>query len=323
MNNNVKGITPDMVAALTEMATEFKQMKGKYLEQGKVIDMLKEELKKQNHDLQCLDCASFSNIYQDKIVFPKTENPLVSILIPVYNEYKYTKTCLYSILQNTKNIDYEVIVADDNSYDETENILNDVENIQLSKNSINVGFLKNVNVSSQMAKGKYLCLLNNDTIPLEGWLDNLVQTLETQSDVGVVGAKYLYPNGLIQEAGSGMNCEGKPNWYGSNCKRDDEKFNIEREVDYCSGCGILIRKDAWDKVGGFDEKYAPAYYEDPDLSFTFKYKLGLKTLYQPKSEIIHFHNMSYRHTHYDSTSSHLKFCIKWQKELAQECYRHD
>lgn len=246
---------------------------------------------------------------------------MVSIIIPVYNQYRYTKACLYQVLKTVKDINYEVIIADDNSSDDTQNILNEIENITVSRNDENLGFLRNVNNASKYAKGKYICLLNNDTLPKNDWLKYLLETIETNEDVGIVGGKFLYPNGLIQEAGSKMTSNGLPCWYGHSKNADDPEFNQEREVDYCSGCGILVRKSAWDKTGGFDEQLAPAFYEDPDLAFTFKYKFGLKTFYQPKAEIIHFHNVSYQFSTHTSHGNRVVFCKKWEKELQQDIYK--
>lgn len=291
------------------------------VKQANFINLLKQELNARTYALECLSLISFKDIYKEKIIFPKNDNPLVSIIIPVYNQYRYTKACLYQILKSVKDISYEIIIADDNSTDETTNILNEVENITVSRNDTNLGFLLNVNKASKLAKGKYICLLNNDTLPKDDWLKHLVQTMDSNDDVGIVGAKFLLPNGLIQEAGSKISSTGQPYWYGHMQKADDPEFNQEKEVDYCSGCGLLIRKSAWDKAGGFDEQLAPAFYEDPDLSFTFKYKFGLKTMYQPKAEITHFHNISYQFSTHTSHENRVVFCKKWEKELQQDIYK--
>lgn len=257
-----------------------------------------------------------NEILENKIIFPKVKNPLVSIIIPVFNQYEYTKNCLRSILENTNNINYEIVIGDNHSTDETVNILSDIGNITVIRNDSNLGFLKNVNNAAKYAKGKYLCMLNNDTIVQKDWLKHLLETIESSDDIGIVGAKLLYPDGKIQEAGCLVNPEGFIIMFGNGHNKDNPEFNKIREVDYCSGCGVILKKSDWDKVGGFDERYAPAYYEDSDLAFTFKYKLGLKVIYQPKAEIIHFHNVTYRH---DKGSLNLNnreiFCKKWQKEI--------
>lgn len=291
--------------------------------QNNVIEFLKQEIIKRNTDIMCLNYINFSNIYNEKIKFPKSKNPIISIVIPVYNQYQYTKTCLYQISQTVKNFDYEIIIADDCSNDNTVKILDEVENIKVIKTNTNLGFLKNVNNAVKEAKGKYVCLLNNDTIPLNNWLDNLLEIIEKDKTVGIVGAKYLHANHSIQEAGAKIYFNGQPNCYGYLKERNSAEHNFEREVDYCSGCGILIRKEAWDAIGGFDEQFSPAYYEDSDLAFSFRHKLGLKVIYQPKSEIVHLLNVTYKHTNYNEAVNvnKIKFCQKWANELKQERYR--
>lgn len=255
-----------------------------------------------------------------KLEFPKYDNPLVSIIVPVYNQYKHTKQCLEYILSNTKDVSYEVIIADDNSSDETVNILDDFDNIFVIRNKANMGFLRNVNNAVSNTKGKYICLLNNDTLPLDGWLQYLVQTIELNNKVGIVGAKILSTNGLIEETGCIMDSQGMVNLLGNGQSKYAVDFsNREIEVDYCSGCGILLSKENWDKVGGFDESYAPAYYEDSDLAFTFKYNLGLITICQTKAEIIHSHSATYQH-HKNTLNvekNRSLFIQKWKHVLPQ------
>lgn len=257
---------------------------------------------------------SFNKIHKNKMYFPDYMKPLVSIIIPVWNQYEYTKACLYSIMVNTLGIAYEIIIADDGSTDNTETMLKEETlNIQYIKSETNQGYLLNVKNAINYAKGKFICLLNNDTLVQEDWLEHLLKTFKNYTDVGIVGSMMLNPNGTIQEAGSLLSKEGRPTWlfHGqsqSNCK------NVQ-SVDYCSACGIVFKKSNWDKVKGFDEQFAPAYYEDTDLAFTFRYKLGLKSYCQPNSKIIHFHNVSYSNTSHTSLENRIKFCTKWKKEL--------
>lgn len=235
-----------------------------------------------------IDCEERKNI--EKLEFKIVDNPLVSIVIPAYNQFGYTYNCLKSILINTENVPYEVIVADDNSNDYTKEIENFVTGIKVIHNENNLLFLKNCNNATKYAKGEYIIFLNNDTQVQLNWLYPLVKIMEDDS-VGMVGSKFIYPDGLLQEAG-GIIWSDSSGWlYGRGKNPNACEYNYVREVDYISGASIMIRKSLWDEIGGFDERFAPAYYEDADLAFEVR-KHGKKVLYQPDSVVVHFEGVS-------------------------------
>lgn len=243
---------------------------------------------------------------------PFSENPVVSIIITAYNQYEYTKACLWSILNNTKDIPYEIIIGDNVSGDETKNILQNIGGIKVVRHTLNEGFLMNANKTVPYAKGKYIVLLNNDIVVKKNWLKFLLETIEKDEKIGYVGSKYLYPDGLICEAGAYIAKDGLSYFYNNKALPINKNANKEKEVDYCSGCGVILRKATWDKLGGFDERYKPGYYEDVDLCFQIKYDLGQKIIYQPKSEMYHFHSMSYSKEKVEiSNKNRVEFMKKW------------
>lgn len=136
------------------------------------------------------------------------------------------------------------------------------------------------------AFGDYLVFLNNDTEVRKGWLKALLDTFENNDDCGAVGCKLVYPDGKLQEAGGIIFSDGSGWNYGRGMDPNDPKFNFVREVDYCSGAALMVRKDLWDQIGGFDDRFAPAYYEDTDLCFEIR-RRGYKVYYQPKSVVVH------------------------------------
>ena len=227
-----------------------------------------------------------------QIIFDNITNPLVSIIIPVYNQFNYTYNCLESILNNSgKKIDYEIIIADDCSDDFTSNINEIIFNITVIKTPTNLRFLKNCNNAAKYAKGKYILFLNNDTQVQNNWLAPLVNLIENDDSIGAVGSKILLKNGLILEA-VGVIWNDASAWnYGRLSDPSMPEYNYVKEVDYLSGASILIRKTIWDKLGGFDENFAPSYYEDPDLCFSIR-KMGFKVVYQPLSVVVHFEGIS-------------------------------
>ena len=109
---------------------------------------------------------------------------MVSIVIPVYNQIHYTYLCLASILEHTKDVSYEVIIADDVSTDATEHLSEFAENLVIRRNKTNQGFLRNCNQAAEAARGKYVMFLNNDTQVTEGWLSSLVRLIESDGTIG-------------------------------------------------------------------------------------------------------------------------------------------
>ena len=225
------------------------------------------------------------------LTFSHAEQPMVSIVIPVYNHLEYTVCCLASLLKYLPQCSFEVIVIDDGSHDETSKILPTIENIRYYRNEENVGFLLSCNKGATLARGRYLVFLNNDTQVLEGWLDELVKTVQENSDVGLVGSKLLYPNGVLQEAGAILKPDGSAELVGLNNDPDRPEFNVVREVDYCSGACLFIEAELFKTLGGFDEIYAPCYCEDSDLAFRIR-KMGKRVLYQPRSVVVHHLSVS-------------------------------
>ena len=223
--------------------------------------------------------------------FPVFENPMVSIVIPVYNQFSFTYACLQSILKNTDDVSYEIIIGDDGSDDLTVDIEKVVKNIQIQKTEKNVRFLRNCNNAAKYAKGKYIFFLNNDTKVQKEWLSSLVKLIENDSTIGMVGSKLVYADGRLQEAGGIIWNDGSGWNYGNRKDPNFPEYNYVKDVDYISGAAIMIRKTLWTEIGGFDELFAPAYCEDSDLAFAVR-KKGYRVVYQPKSVIVHYEGIS-------------------------------
>jgi len=257
------------------------------------------------------------------ISFPVFAEPEVSVVIPVYNKILYTQNCLASILEQTPDIAYEVIVVDDNSSDATKETLQAMQNLVYLRAEENRGFVGSCNAGAEVARGKYILFLNNDTTVTPGWLSSLVTTLDNDETCGAVGSKLLYPDGTLQEAG-GIVWKDASGWnYGKFDDPSKPEYNYLREVDYCSGASLMVRKALFRQVGGFDKRYAPAYWEDTDLCFSVR-SLGYRVLYQPQSVIVHYEGVSAG----TSTSSGMKkyqeinttkFIEKWPDQLKLQC----
>jgi GT2 family glycosyltransferase len=191
----------------------------------------------------------------------------------------------------------------------------------------NRGFVDACNQGAEAARGRYLVFLNNDTVVLPGWLDHLVETIERDARAGAVGSLFLYPDGRIQEAGAIVWSNGEAFHYGWSKSTEDRRYTFAREVDYCSGASLLIRRELFEQLGGFDRRYAPAYYEDTDLCMGVR-SLGYTVVYQPASRLYHFEGATagtdpragfkrYQVINRD------KFYDKWRDVLAREHHRED
>lgn len=261
-----------------------------------------------------------------KLIFPALGDaqPMVSIIIPVYNQIHYTYACLESILEFTKDVTYEVIIADDVSTDATKDLGLYSENLVISRNSENQGFLRNCNQAAAKARGRYLMFLNNDTKVTEGWLSSLVALIDSDPSIGMVGSKLVYPDGRLQEAGGIIWSDGSGWNYGRLDDPDKAEYNYVKDVDYISGAAILLSNELWKQIGGFDERFAPAYCEDSDLAFEVR-KAGYRVVYQPLSTVIHFEGIS-NGTDVEGTGlkryqveNSEKLKEKWKDEFKKQC----
>lgn len=301
-----------------KLAVQFEEKRDFYKEHNEVTDyepVLFDKLSEQN------DIEEYT-----KLEFPVYKNPKVSIVIPVYNQFGYTYNCLKSILEYSGDISYEIIVADDCSSDQVKELEKVAIGITVLHNKRNLRFLLNCNNAAKYAKGEYLVFLNNDTQVQPNWLLPLVNLLDSNKDAGMVGAKLVYPDGYLQEAGGILWKDGSAWNYGNMKNPEEPWYCYVKEADYISGAAIMVRASLWKEIGGFDESFVPAYYEDTDLAYEVR-KHGYKVLFQPQSVIVHFEGVS----NGTDTASGLKsyqivnqqkFYQKWKNVLEKEHFEN-
>ncbi len=226
------------------------------------------------------------------IAFEPSAAADVVVIIPVFNNWSMTATCLRSLMMTTNETPYRVVVVNDGSTDETAERLAEIAGITNLCLEENVGFLRAVHAGFAAVSEPWVILLNNDTVVTDGWLDALVDMARHDDTIGIVGAKLLFPDGVLQEAGSLIFTTGAGVNYGKGDRADRSWYEFPREVDYCSGAAILIRHSVWKQTGGFDLDFAPAYYEETDFAFAAR-RAGYRVMYQPKSRIYHFEGATY------------------------------
>ena len=222
---------------------------------------------------------------------PSSDSPLVSVVIPVYGKLDYTLACLRSLLRHLPQAPFEVIVVDDASPDDSASSLAQIVGLRLLRNERNLGFVGSCNAGAAAARGEYLLFLNNDTQVTPNWLDGLLTCFAERKDCGIAGSRLVYPDGRLQEAGGLVFADGSCWNVGRFEQRDASAWRYRRQVDYVSGASLMIRRDTFQRVGGFDTRYTPAYYEDTDLAFAVR-QIGLAAYYEPASTVIHCEGIS-------------------------------
>lgn len=212
-------------------------------------------------------------------------NPEISFLIPVFNHRVETQVMFDSLMRTIpKGASFEIIFIDDHSNDETHNWLRSIENnqVKIIRNLENKGYACSNNQAAKIAKGRYLVLLNNDLVMTAGWLEPMLDIINTQNDVGVVGnVQYRVSDQFLDHLGFEINLQGQFQHI-----RDISKIHHPcLEVLAVTGACLLIRKSDFELVGGFDERFLNGC-EDIDLCFKIK-NLGLSIVVSTQSCIQH------------------------------------
>jgi GT2 family glycosyltransferase len=254
--------------------------------------------------------------------------PSTSIVIPTYNGLEHLDLCL-AALEETLPEPFlgEVLVVDDCSGEETRALLREWQDSRLGlkviRNRGNCGFVVSCNRGAHAATGDILVFLNDDTLPQARWLPALLRIFRDCPDAGAAGGRLLYPDGRLQEAGNVIFSDGS----GANFGRgdyavDDPLYNHVRVVDYCSAALLATPRAVFTELGGFDERFRPAYYEDTDYCFNLR-EHGYHVYYQPESVVVHSEgatsgtDLSSGVKRYQAVNQ-TKFVKKWDKALKRQ-----
>jgi GT2 family glycosyltransferase len=314
-------------ADLKRMASRVAEIPFKFT--AKVVDFVAPSRSSKRYSLEPPELSATDLVAAGRLLYQTTPRldraaeVKASIIIPVFNKAAFTLQCIQSLLQEVDLTETEIIVIDNASTDETREILSTLGGlVRIVQNEENQGFVDASNQGAAVARGKYLVFLNNDTKVLPGWLQYLLETIESHASVGAVGSMFLYPDGTIQEAGAIVWRNGEAHHCGWGGRPEDPRFRFARPVDYCSAASLLIRREIFQRLAGFDRRFAPAYYEDVDLCFGVR-SLGYKVIYQPMSRLVHYEGIT---AGADSTTgvkqfqivNREKFLAKWREVMEHE-----
>ncbi|MEW6441345.1 MAG: glycosyltransferase [bacterium] len=213
--------------------------------------------------------------------------PQVVVAILSWNRARLLESCLESLFEHTRYPGARICVLDQGSEDETGEVLKRCgAKLDWVHTAENLGFVQGNNLIFRRHPRSDVVLLNNDTLVTEGWLEALIDCAYSDPAIAVVGARLLYPDGRLQEAGSEVFSDGSGWNVGKGDLADLKPYGRRREVDYCSGACLYVKRSLLEATGGLDERFSPAYYEDTDLCFSAR-RLGLKVVYEPKCRVFH------------------------------------
>ncbi len=212
------------------------------------------------------------------------DNPKLSVVMVTHGAWPLTERAIGALIEHTR-VAFELIVIDNASTDGTAARLSQLDGARVVLNEDNRGFGPATNQGAQLARGEYLVLLNSDAFVHRGWSEPLLEAA-SEPAVGAVVPRYLDRAGLLQEAGVLLARDGTVALYGEGDDPSRGCYRFRRTVDYGSAVCLLIGRETFASLGGFDDVYAPAYYEDSDLCLRLAQR-GLSVLYEPRSTVTH------------------------------------
>lgn len=213
--------------------------------------------------------------------------PSVRIVVPVHGRLELTRQCLEHLEHATPRELYELVVVDNGSTDGTAEFLAAAGargRLEIVTNAQNEGFAAACNRGAAGARTPFLLFLNNDTAPTDGWLEALLDAAADET-VGIAGARLLYPDGLVQHAGLEL-VDGVPDHVHRREAADAPEVTRPRDLDMVTGACLLVRRDLFERVRGFDLAYRNGV-EDVELCLRVR-REGYRIRYEPRALVYHY-----------------------------------
>ncbi|MBJ7609767.1 MAG: glycosyltransferase family 2 protein [Candidatus Dormibacteraeota bacterium] len=242
----------------------------------------------------------------------------MSIIVLVTDDSSMLRRCLVSIDEHRPRVPVsEVIVVANGTPPKELDWLFARTDIVLLISPVNLGFGGGCNWAAAIARGRRLLFMNDDAVATPLWLSELNSAFEGARAVGVAGSRVLLRNGTLQEAGGVVWRDGSTSGVGRGMNPAASMYTVTRDVDYVSFCSAMVAREAWDAVGGLDDDYFPAYYEDTDFCLRAR-SLGWGVICAPGSVVVHAEGSSTspRFKRFLTSRNRARFVAKWQSTLA-------
>lgn len=249
----------------------------------------------------------------------EAKRPQASVIVLAYRTVERVRGCIESILAAGALFPFEIILMLNEVDVATAAGLGPMPRTRVLRSPVNLGFAGGNNYAARSAFGEYLVFINDDSLVESGWLDALVRTANMHPESAAVGSCIVFPDGLLQEAGSVIWDDGTTAPIGRGEAVIPDACDTVQDADFCSANGLLIRRSSWNQLGGFDEAFYPAYYEDVDLCMTIRHRLKERILYEPRSRVRHLEAAStdprFRLFLFAKNVRHIR--AKWMAELKE------
>ncbi|MGH9081494.1 MAG: glycosyltransferase family 2 protein, partial [Acidimicrobiales bacterium] len=243
------------------------------------------------------------------------ESPLVSICMLVLSDASLALRCLDTIDAAGNKGSVETVVVANGMDPEARGVLEARDDIVLVRCGTNLGFGGGNNLAATIGRGRFLLFLNDDSALGPAYISRLLTTAMIDESIGAVAGRIVSTNGELQEAGSVLWNDGWVQHIGHGQRGDAPAFSYVRDIDYGSANGLLVRREAWEAAGGFDERYFPAYYEDVDLCMTLRAR-GYRILYEPRATLVHLESQS-------TSDEYRKFLLIRNRDQFVERWQHE
>lgn len=242
---------------------------------------------------------AYGEILDGGIAIAAAQGPRLSVIVPVSNQADLTagflKAAAFAIetLRSRRGVEAEVIVVDSGSRDHTGTLLAALPNVVVVRPTRAFSFPAAVNTGAARARGDILLVVNNDIEFLPDAFDRVFAVLDDDPSVGIVGAKIVLPNETLQEVGASLDRLGNTHGLGRGVDAFRTTSHRRLIVDYASGCFFAFRRADFDALSGFEEAFAPGYYEDVDFALRMRRDLDKTTVVDTGLVVIHYENASF------------------------------